>query len=402
MFVSHTVKVIEKITPSILKLSLKRNEGEPIFSYEPGQYATISFKRGKRPSVERCFSISSSPTNQETVEFGIRVGGRFTSALEKLKEGDTVTVRGPFGGFVFDAPNQHNVVFCAGGIGIAPFISMIRYAAALNLKNNITLLYSARNQDEIAYYDEINDITVNNKNIRVFFVVGDGAVTKIHLAHRIYKGYITSDILAEASNNDFGDTTFFLCGPPPFMSSLVSTLKKSGVPHENILTEAFSQGKQKGKGRGWPFNIYVIGALGTFVSSLLVMSSDMLKTIPSTVLPSTLENDNTVGANSRQKDIDSLINKLEIKMGSLGASPSVKSAEEEVAAAQAIIDSQKSSNTGTSDKTNTNNSSSSKPSTPATTPAPAPTPTPTPAPTPTPTPPKQTCTTNASGVTVCN
>lgn len=319
----------------------------------------------------------------------MRIGGKFTHAIEKLKEGDSVTVRGPFGGFVFDAPKQQNVVFCAGGIGITPFMSMLRFASTTNLKNNITLLYSVRNQNEVAYYEEIKQITSAHPNVRVFFVVGEGLIDKIHPSNQIFQGRINPEMLAKACNENYKDTTFFLCGPPPFMGAIVSMLKKSGAEADNIITEAFNQGKQKGKGRGWPFNMYTIGAVGTFVSVGLVMTADLLKTIPESVLPEQLSSTKKASASSRQTEIDNLINSLELSLSPASASPNVISAEKEAADAQALIDA-----TNGQSQTSTGSNAPATPTTPKSTPAPV-------APAPTPVAkPKPVCTT-VSGVTTC-
>ena len=393
MQVKHTVKEVSNLTPSIIGLVLERDPDQQMYTFQPGQYVTISFMSKGRHTAERCFSISSSPTDQDTLEFGIRVGGKYTQALQKINPGDSVSIRGPFGGFIFDAHTQHNVVFCAGGIGITPFMSMLRYASALNLENNITLLYSVRNQDEIAYYDEINSTTLNNPNIKVFFVVGEGATDKINLSHQIYQGRISPEMLGTACNNLFGETSFFLCGPPPFMNAIVSMLKKSNVASEFIITEAFNQGKQKDKGRGWPFNVYTIGAVSMVASTALVMVVDMLKTIPSTVLPENLSSKETTPLATRQKEIDDIINKLESNLATTGSSPAVTSAEQEVLDAQAEIAAQQSNTKVTYTQAPTSSTPSATPTTPATS-----TPAATPVPKPTPT---KKCTTSASGVKTC-
>ncbi|MCA9345868.1 FAD-dependent oxidoreductase [Candidatus Saccharibacteria bacterium] len=396
----------QNITPSIISLSLERAVNQPMISFQPGQYATISYYKHGRRSAERCFSIASSPTSQNGVEFGIRVAGKFTQALQKLPEGSTMLVRGPYGGFVFDAQYEKRVVLCAGGIGITPFMSMIRYAAATGIDNEITLIYSIRNQDEIAYYDELNEIITNHKNIRVFFIIGEGTIDKVHLSHYMYSGRITPEILERACNGLFGLTSFFLCGPPPFMGAVKSMLSASGTPNRNVITEEFSQGKQKGKKHGWPFYVYVVGGAGAMAVSASIMVNDMLKTIPKTILPSQLENTNSKPISSRQDELDALINSLASQLSTGGDSPTLISVNQEVADAEAKIaqitsqptavnnkssgSSGSASSTPTSSSTGSTGSSSSTP----TTSTPAPTPTPTPAPAPK-------CTTSASGVTTC-
>src|ERR1019366_1337257 len=137
----------EKITKSTLLLTLRRDPAERPLAFQPGQYAAISYEINGRKAATRCFSIVSSPTEQDILQFGIRIRGHYTTALTGIKQGDKVSVAGPFGGFVFDVSSDKQSIFMAGGIGITPFIRIMRYNAKLNSDNNITLLYSCATQD---------------------------------------------------------------------------------------------------------------------------------------------------------------------------------------------------------------------------------------------------------------
>ncbi|MEI7683275.1 MAG: FAD-dependent oxidoreductase [Candidatus Saccharibacteria bacterium] len=104
------------ITPTTLLLSLKKRSNTKPFLFQPGQYAAISFKHHHRPTTTRCFSIVSSPTEMDILQFSARSNGRFTKALNDLTVGDEVTVRGSFGAFVFDPARDKDAVLIAGGI----------------------------------------------------------------------------------------------------------------------------------------------------------------------------------------------------------------------------------------------------------------------------------------------
>jgi ferredoxin-NADP reductase len=102
--------------------------------FKPGQYAAISFLHNKRPTPARCFSVTSSPTDQGYLQFGIRIHGHFTkTAAQNLIPGSKVIVEGPYGNFVFSAERDRSALFLAGGIGVSPFMSMLRYIARLQL-----------------------------------------------------------------------------------------------------------------------------------------------------------------------------------------------------------------------------------------------------------------------------
>jgi len=100
----------EQITPSTQLLTLKNDSlGRP-FGFQPGQYGAISFRHNQKPTAARCFSIVSSPTEQDTLQFSIRIQGHYTKAIQDLQAGDPVQVFGPFGGFVFNTTRDQNVI----------------------------------------------------------------------------------------------------------------------------------------------------------------------------------------------------------------------------------------------------------------------------------------------------
>jgi ferredoxin-NADP reductase len=395
----YSVLDAQYITPTVLSLKLQLSEGERLFTFQPGQYAGISYRRGFRPSAVRCFSIVSSPTEQGVLRFGIRVGGHFTHALTKLKPGDAINVTGPFGSFVFDTARHQRAVLLAGGIGITPFVSMARFAATIEAQNSLTIVHSIRNQDDAPFADELHSLTHGAHNLRVLYTVSDGPTDKLQ-SKQIYRGRISPETLHDAVSGDYRGVTFFICGPPPFMKSVTAMLQKQGVANNNIITEAFGQvvGRQTSKVRSWPYNIYALGAFGTAAAFVMVMSNDMLKTIPATNMPNTLTAKSMPGAaNSRQNDLDALVNNL-AATATTQESPAVSSANQAVADANAKIAEVNAINAANGATVATTN----KTSTPTASPTPSTTTTPVasaPAPAPAPTP---VCTTSASGVTTCH
>ncbi len=383
-------------TPSILSLHLKKVEGEGLFSYQPGQYATVSFRRGWRSSAVRCFSIASAPTDQSRLEFGIRVGGKFTHALGRLNPGDYVDVSGPFGNFVLDPAFDADIVFCAGGIGITPFLSMMRYATALQQPTKITLLFGVLTEDDIPYVDELRTLAHTNPHLTIILIVDSGSIEHITPPLQAKTGRLTKELLNALFPERIIDQTYFICGPPPFMKGLSATLVSQGVPQSNIITEAFSQGphRQTGRSRNWPTNIYVLGALGALASTVFVAASDMLKSIPSTILPKTLGTDERSTLSSRQSDIDALVQTLSTQSNHGNTSPAVTAARKEVADAETQIAAINAQNAETSNTPTTNYTSntSSTNSSQSNTSNPAPTPAPTKQPV---------CTTSPSGVVTC-
>lgn len=300
------------LTPTTLLLTLTRKPGTKPFFFQSGQYAAISFRRGGRPSPARCFSIVSSPTNQDTLQFSMRIKGHFTKALAGLQVGAKVKVRGPFGGFVFDTRHDLNTVMLGGGIGITPLMSMIRYATSSGLTNNITLIYSCQNQDDVPFVDQLKVLASQNPHFKVVFMISQGPIDKF-AGQYAFTGRITPEIINQTVGGSFLGKSFLICGPPPFMNGMSKILHDKDVPNNRIMTEAFSQGpnRQTGKVRSWPLNMYVLSGVGVALGSFVVMVSDLLKTLPpSSILASSNITTASSLTNSRQNDLDQLVNNL--------------------------------------------------------------------------------------------
>lgn len=373
----------ELITPTTIQLTARRADSEPrLFSYQPGQYAAIGFKKHFRPTAARCFSLASSPTNQSHIQFGIRIKGKFTKALLSLNPGDELDVRGPFGGFVFDAERDKEAVLLAGGIGISPLLGMARFATDTQLPNPITLLYSCHSADDLPFAPDIYALEKQNRNFNAYYAIGKG-LPKKHSHPRVHVGRISTELIDKAVGQNWQNKTFFICGPTPFMKAMVDILKSSGVPQKQIMTEAFGQGstRQTGTIRSWPFNIYALSAAGLAAGSFAVMTSDLLKILPSeSVLDPNHPSRMTKLTNSRQADLDALVNSLQ---------ESTSTAPPTSAVTQALTDK-------TQQQAPAQTAAPTAPTPSATTPTPAPAPAPTPTPAPTPK-----CTTTQSGVVIC-
>ncbi len=308
---TYTVQESTKITPSTLLLTLQLEESERPLAFQPGQYASISYEKRGKFSTSRCFSIVSSPTDQHVLQFSMRVRGHFTTALSKLQKGDLVDVTGPFGGFVFDTTRDKKAVFMAGGIGITPFMSMVRYLSALKADNDTVLLYSCASQDDVPFGDELRDIQDKHPNLKVIFVVGNGPIDKLP-ADQVVSGRITPELLDKVTGKSYNDRRFFICGPPVFMKPMAGMLVKQGVPNTNILTEAFTQSspRQTSVLRSWPANAYALGVIGIVLGSFAVMVSDLLRTLPSTTTLRPTKTAPYLITNARQKQLDQLVNSI--------------------------------------------------------------------------------------------
>ena len=405
----YVVETVAHITASTLLLSLKKPAGERPLEFQAGQYAAISLYHRHRPTPARCFSMVSSPSDPEILQFSMREKGHFTRAVAALTPGDIINVRGPYGGFVIDDEQDTDIVCLAGGIGITPFMSMVRYTAAVRSSSKLTLIYSCATQDDIPFFEELKSLQLQMPNFKVIFMIGHGPIDKL-----VYQvtgmGRITPELLDALWGGQYGSKTFFICGPPLFMNGMVKTLRGKGVDRVQILTEAFAQGshRQSSLFRSWPRSVYALGTAGFAVGSLAIMASDLIKTLPpSTYLGTSNISTKATLTSSRQADLDALVNNLPLVAN---ASPASSAATAAIVAATAppptpvLV----ALAPGSVAKAVPKAASAAAPrsgfpaaATPAPAPAPAAAPAPTAAPMPAPTPPPKHCTTTQSGVTTC-
>ncbi len=218
-----------------------RPKGQMIhFRFQPGQYAALSFSgyKGKRTPV-RCFSMTSSATQPNQIEFGIRVSGDFSQALTKIPSGSDIYVQGPYGQFIINPSQDKNVIMIAGGIGITPFMSMIRTNTQTQSTISMTLLYSYRTGHNIPYHDELQQLAAKNPYLRIAFFVSDAST--IPEATQMLSGRIKESHIHKIVKQALSGSTYFICGPQAFMDHAESMLTAEGIGENQIITESFNQ-----------------------------------------------------------------------------------------------------------------------------------------------------------------
>lgn len=236
--VSAVITALDWLTPTVLGIRVAQANQQPLFPFQAGQYASINFPDHRYLNGFRPFSIASSPTRPQEIEFGVRTNGRFTGALKHLAVGDRATVQGPFGSFTLRGVQKRPVVMLAGGIGITPFIGMIRALTDTQAATPIILLYSARNRTETAYHVELQRLAKRNPKFRYQLHLTDAGQTVAD--KQIVSAKITGEEILKFADENFWNATFFLCGPAPFMQAMENTLLAMGIPDAHIRSESFS------------------------------------------------------------------------------------------------------------------------------------------------------------------
>ena len=202
------------------------------FSFLPGQYIMLEIALNGEKE-RRAFSISSSPTKKGFIEITKKIGdSEFSQKLDSLQKGFVAHVKGPYGVFVFN--ESHDAILLAGGIGITTFRSYIEYATDKHLNNKITLFYSNKTPEDIAFRDELQDAARKNKNISIIETITrqEGNHDWVGAVGRIDENMIRE-------NADVEGAIFYICGPPAMVDAMVDTVKNIGIPKERIKLEKF-------------------------------------------------------------------------------------------------------------------------------------------------------------------
>jgi len=275
----YTLTNRQKLSPSCLLFTLEPS-GERGIGFEPGQYVSIRFKRYGRPTPARCFSVVNTPNNAGTLQLGVRVEGKFTTAFSELAIGSELIVDGSFGQFYFDPDYDKKSVLIAGGIGITPILSIVKGAIARRNKNPLTVLYSCRSQDDVPFAQELYDLEQKNANVRVVFVITSGSLTRFPAGAHVMNGRITPELIAQACQDDYENTSFFVCGPQGFMDKIEKTLRANQTPDWRINIESFVQAHASrdggfGAAARKIFSVYGMAAMGFFVVLSVIFGTDI-------------------------------------------------------------------------------------------------------------------------------
>jgi len=205
-----------------LELDLPKKSGKARFT--PGQFNMLyAFGVG-----EVAISISGDPQNQKRWVHTIRSVGATTRAISKLKAGDHLGVRGPYGtGWPVEEAKGNDIIFVAGGLGLAPLRPAIQHTIASRKKyGRITVLYGARSQRDLLFQKQIAGWKKANVEVLVAVSQADRKWTGMI-------GHVTSLIERIAVFPE--KTTAFLCGPEIMMRFGTTSLQQRGVPASAIF-----------------------------------------------------------------------------------------------------------------------------------------------------------------------
>lgn len=224
----YTVKVTEVIqrTPTAVSIRMDRPDG---FEYDPGQWAVFSLEVNDGLET-RPLSFSSSPT-EGFLEFTKGVTrSAFSTAVKECEPGDLVKFKGPAGVLVYMGGTP-KVTFMAGGIGITPVRSIMKYLSDTGDSGQKVLLYASRNPEETAFQDEIRQWESNDPGLSVvqaYEQPPDGWTGPV--------GFITNEMIEE-NIPGINEQRFFVSGPPAMVGCVMECFVDLNVPKDKVTLE---------------------------------------------------------------------------------------------------------------------------------------------------------------------
>ncbi len=228
----------EEVANGTMAFYFEKPEG---LVYEPGQHPTVRLINPPQTDDEgndRTLSFITIPSEEE-IGFATRIrNSAFKQTLKNAPEGLEVEIINPRGSMTLPKDTSRPVVFLSGGIGITPFISMIRQAATSNSAQKIYLFYSNRTIKDAPFFEELEKIAQQNKNFIFIPTMTQEDTDK----WQGETGYINEEMIKKHVG-DISNTIFYLAGPTGLVTSLSNVLADAGVDSLYIKSEDYGEYK---------------------------------------------------------------------------------------------------------------------------------------------------------------
>jgi len=221
---SYTAKILdtEMVTHDVKRLTFEKPAG---YSFEPGQATEVSIEKENWRDEKRPFTFTSL-TEDEHLEFIIKIypdHDGVTEQIGKLNEGDKLIIDDPWGTIQYSGEG----VFLAGGAGVTPFIAIFRDLHQKGKIGNNALIFSNSTDKDIILEDEFEEMLGDQ-----FINVITDEPTENHI---FLDGYIDKEFLDSKIDNF--SQSFYVCGPGPFMDSMMNYMKQLGADPDALVFE---------------------------------------------------------------------------------------------------------------------------------------------------------------------
>lgn len=227
------------------KIKLATDEWDFVFKpdeklkFTPGQYMEWTIDPAKMDSRgnRRYFTLASSPT-EEMVRMGVKFydnSSSFKKTLLGMEPGHKIVASQLAGEFVLNVDPNRKYVFLAGGIGITPYRSIVKYLLDTNQKRDYVLMYADKTEAELVYRD-VFEQAVSQLGAKNVYVLSDKKLVPQNWSGEV--GHIDPEMIAR-SVPDFKDRYFYISGSHAMVVAMEKAVKQLGVPRKQIKTDFF-------------------------------------------------------------------------------------------------------------------------------------------------------------------
>jgi ferredoxin-NADP reductase len=211
---------------------------------KPGQFASIRIMRYDEAGNELGFSephpftLSCAP-HEDTLRMTIKAVGAFTKAIPALKPGTKIQCSAPYGLFCTDIEAHSEVALIAGGVGITPFLSVLRHFRAVKSRAKVLLFWSNKTPADAFAAEELAAMT-RELDLTVVHAFSRAEASGFAASGRVFaeSGRITGAMLRKYGVR--ANTAVYLCGPPAMQEAMLAELSACGVEPGTVRKEAFS------------------------------------------------------------------------------------------------------------------------------------------------------------------
>lgn len=229
-------KIAAKKEVALDTLQVDFETGEKV-AFVAGQFMTIVLLNppyNDEKGIRRHLSIASSP-NERGLSLVTRLRDTaFKKSLKAMPIGSEVEITAISGHFVLPEDTSKPLVFIAGGIGITPFISMLRYLKEEGLDYQVTLIYSNRARESTVFLEELEQLAKEKPNFKLVLTMTDDPSWEGE------KRAVNEEFIKSYIRGDLNGNIFYVVGPPSMVKAVYDQLKNIGIESSNIKIENFT------------------------------------------------------------------------------------------------------------------------------------------------------------------
>jgi len=230
----YAVETVRKVALKTWEVNIRPTRGY-VPRFAAGQFVWLRIGCSAWSLRENPFSIASAPADRARLSFVIKEQGDFSKTIGRVAPGTDAYVDGPFGNLTLEGRRADGIALIAGGVGIAPMLSLLRQLRSQNDPRPIILVYGNRCHEQIVRDDELRTMAEAG-NLTVIHVLSEpppdwrGRVGMVD-------GALIADLFSFAGADRW---CYFLCGPPAMIEATERALLKQHIPDRQIVSERFN------------------------------------------------------------------------------------------------------------------------------------------------------------------